>query len=424
MSVVLHVAIAVMTMFMLMVAMLPLFNGVFNIEPDRIGAARIIYFCLIFSTMITVINVPYDAVLNAHENMLFFSVVGIFESLLKLGVAFACIYMSGDKLVLYGTLMACIPVITLIIMLVYCHRHYEECVIAPRKYWDGSLVKQISTFFGWNFFTAISSLFSAQGVGIVLNHFFGTVLNASQGIAHQVNGALSNFSLNMMKALNPVIVKSAGAGNIVAMNRATLAGCKFSSLLTMFFAVPLSIEIQYILGIWLKEVPDWAATFVVLQLVQSIITQMASSASTAVYAKGDIKGYAIWKSVMNAMPVILTWIAFCMGAGPIWLYIPMIIVWAIGGNIVIIYYAKRKCGLAVNAYVSNVVLPLACTAIVMVLLGVVSYLTMDASFLRLVITCVATTIGVIVSAFLFAMTKEEKAMAWGVIENILKRKGN
>ena len=318
--------------------------------------------------------------------------------------------------------MACIPLITLSIMKVYCHRHYEECVIAPRQYWDGSLVKQISGFFGWNFLTAISSLFTAQGIGIVLNHFFGSVLNAAQGIAHQVNGALSNFSVNMMKALNPVIVKSAGAGNVYAMNRATIAGCKFSALLTMFFGIPLSIEVQYVLKIWLKDVPEWAAIFVVLQLVQSIITQMATSASTAVYAQGDIKAYAIWKSVMNAMPVFLTWLAFRMGGGPIWLYIPMIVVWAIGGNIVIIYYAKEKCGLNVGEYIYKVLFPLIGAFVIMTLMGGISYHCFHEGLLRLLITCVSTSIGLIIASTTFAMTKDEKEMVKSLIFGIVKRK--
>lgn len=421
-SVVLHVVIAIATVLLLLVAMYPLFNGIFNIDPDRISAARIIYYCLIFSTVLTIINVPYDAVMNAHENMLYYSIVGIFESLLRLGVAFACVYTASDKLILYGILMACIPLLTLSIMKVYCHRHYDECVIAPRKYWDGSLVKEISNFFGWNFLTALSSLFSAQGIGIVLNHFFGTVLNAAQGIANQVNGTLSVFSGNMMKALNPVITKSAGAGNLESMNRATIAGCKFSALLTMLFGIPLSIEVQYVLGVWLKEVPDWAAIFVVLQLVQSIITQMANSASTAVYAQGDIKAYAIWKSVMNAMPVLLTWIAFRMGGGPIWLYIPMIVVWAIGGDIVIIYYAKRKCELSVRKYIDNVVFPLMGTAIIMVLFGAIPYIGLETGWMRLIFTCIATTIGMLLSALLFVSTKDEKALLKGLVNKVWKMK--
>lgn len=420
-SIVLHLAIALATVLLLLLAMFPLFNGVFNIEPERVGPARIVYYCLIFSTILTIINVPYDAVMNAHENMLYYSIIGVFESFLKLCVAYACVYTRWDKLILYSILMSVIPLVTLSIMKVYCHCHYDECVIAPRKYWDKNLVKQIFSFFGWNFLTAVSSLFSAQGIGIVLNHYFGTVLNAAQGVAHQVNGALSMFSVNMMKALNPVIVKSAGAGKNEVMNRASIAGCKFAALLTVFFGVPLSLEVHYVLGIWLKEVPEWAEIFVVLQLVQGIIVQMANSASTAVYANGDIKSYAIWKSVMNAMPLFLTWISFRLGGGPIWLYIPMIVVWAIGGDIVIIYFAWMKCGMQVGEYVNKVVLPLIGTALIMIVFGSVVVAVFQASFLRLVITCIASTMGMFMAFFLFAMTKDEKNMIIVFVKEITKK---
>lgn len=415
-SLVLHLLIAGVTVVLLLAAMYPFFHGIFNIEPDRVFAAKVVYLSLIFSTFLTIVNVPYDAVMNAHENMLYYSVIGILESLLKLAVALIVVHSSSDKLILYGLLMACIPLITLSIMKAYCHRRYEECVIAPRRYWDGALVRQIAGFFGWNFLTAISSLLSAQGIGIVLNHFFGSVLNAAQGVANQVNGVLSNFSANMMKALNPVITKSAGAGDIDAMNRASIAGCKFSALLTMLFGIPLSIEVHYVLGVWLKDVPDWAAVFVVLQLVQSIIVQMAASASTAVYAQGDIKQYAIWKSVMNAMPLILTWIAFRMGGGPIWLYIPMIIVWAIGGDVVIVHYARKNCGLEVSEYLNKVVLPLSGTAVIMLAFGVASYYLLEPGFVRLVVTCAATTLGMSVALIAFATTREERSMFKGLLK--------
>ena len=415
-SIVLHVLIALITVILLVIAMFPLFNGIFNIEPDRVPAAKIIYYSLIFSTVLTIINVPYDAVMNAHENMLYYSIIGIFEALLKLGIAFICVHTTYDKLIVYGILMACVPLITLTIMKIYCHRHYDECVIAPRRYWDASLVRQISSFFGWNFLTAISSLFSVQGIGIVLNHFFGTVLNAAQGIANDVNASLSNFSGNMMKALNPVIVKKAGAGDIQAMNRATLAGCKFSALLTMLFAIPLTIEMTYVLDLWLKDVPAWAVTFCTLQLVMTLITQMADSASTAVYAQGDIKHYAIWKSIMNAMPVLLTWLAFHFGGSPVWLYIPMIVVWAIVGDIVIVWYAHQKCHLPVGAYLIQVLLPLCGTAILMVLLGCIPSQLMPTGFPRLVITSLATTAALLLSALLFAMTKEEKTQLLSLLK--------
>lgn len=420
-SIVLHFLIALVTIIILFAAMHLFFNGIFNIEHERILAAKYVYYSLIVSTFLTIINVPYDAIMNAHENMLYYSIVGIFESILKLGIAFICVQTSKDKLVVYALLMACVPVITLSIMKIYCHRHYDECIIAPRRYWDRILVKQVSHFFGWNFLTAISSLFSAQGLGVVLNHFFGSVLNAAQGIAQQVNGVLSNFSVNMMKALNPVIVKNAGAKNLLTMNRASLVGCKYSTLLTLFFAIPLSLEIDYILKIWLKSIPDWAALFCVMQLIITIITQIAQSAATAIYAQGDIKHYAIWKSLMNVLPLLITWCCFRIGCGPLWLYIPMITIWAIGGDIVIIYYAKKKCGLSVTDYMRKVVFPISGTAIIMLICGFVCTLSLRESFGRLVVTCISTSFGMGISGFIFAINKEEREKMMVALNELFKK---
>lgn len=418
-SVVLNFFIAILTALLLIVSMYPLFHGVFNISSDRIFATQIVYYCLIFSTILTIINVPYEAVMNAHENMKYYSIIGIFESSLRLVIAFICVYTVNDKLIVYGVLMTIIPLITLSIMKLYCHRHYEECILAPLQYWDVEIVKQIAGFFGWNFLTAISSILSFHGGGIVLNHYFGTTLNAAQGIAQQVNGTVSSFSTNMMKALNPVIVKNAGAKNNLAMNRATVTGCKYSGFLIMFFGIPLMLEIQYVLSIWLKDVPEWAAIFVVMQLIQGIITNIASGAATAVYAQGDIKHYAIWKSIMNVLPLLITWYAFNIGGGPLWLYIPMVIIWAIGGDIVIIVFADKKCGINILYYVKEVIYPLSMTTIIMLLCGVLPISLLEESIWRLIITCIMTTAGMITSCFLFAMTKNEKDQAKQFVNSLL-----
>lgn len=407
-SFILHVIIAIITVLLLLASMYPLFNGILNITPDRIIAAKFVYVCLVISTVLTIINVPYDAVMNAHENMLYYSIIGIFESLLKLLVAFACVYTTHDKLLVYGTLMALIPLLTLTIMKLYCHRNYQECFFSFKKYWDIKLVKQIATFSVWNFLTAITSLFSAQGIGLVLNHFYGTVLNAAQGIANQLNGQMSAFSTNMMKALNPVIVKNAGAKDLDGMNVVTIAGCKYSTYLTMLFAVPFIIEVSFILKIWLEEVPEWTTLFCILQVIQTIICQTANSASTAVYAQGDIKGYAIYKSMMNALPVLLAYISLQLGGAPYWIYIPMIIVWAVGGNIVIIAYSKAKCGLLIKDYWKGVILPVIGTFLLMYFIGIIPSLFSCESFIRLIITCCMTTLGMGLAMITFGMKQNEK----------------
>lgn len=421
-SISLHIIIALVTAILLLAAMIPLFNGILNIEPERILSAKVVYISLIVSTLLTIVNVPYDAVMNAHENMLYYSIVGVFESLLRLAVAFACVYTSGDKLIVYGILMACIPLVTLSIMKIYCHKKYEECSLDLKKYWDLNVVKQIASFSGWNFLTAISSLFSAQGIGLVLNHFFGTRLNAAQGVANQVNGQLSAFSATMLKALNPVIVKNAGSKDEEALNKATIAGCKYSPLLVLLFAIPFIIEMDYILDIWLKEVPEWTTVFCIMVLVQTVVCQLANPAATAVYGQGDIKWYAIWKSVMNVMPLFLTYIAFSLGGSPIWLYIPMIIIWAIGGDIVIITYAQKKCYLNVGFYIKETVVPVVVIALAMYVIGIIPHIFMTESLYRLVICTFSTTISMFILIWIIALNNEEKLIIMRLIQGLLRKK--
>lgn len=417
-SMVLHIGVALLTGLILLAAMYPLFNGIFNIQQDRIFAAEVIYLSLVVSTMFTIVNVPYDAVMNAHENMLYYALIGIFEAFLKLIVAFACVYTTSDKLIVYGILMAIIPFITLTIMKIYCHRKYEECFIGFKKYWSRGLVKDIASFSGWNFLTAISSLASYYGSGLVLNHFFGTILNAAQGIANQVNGQMSTFSLNLMKAVNPVIVKRAGAQDVEAMNKATLASGKYSTLLIVFFAIPFMLEMHYVLNVWLKDVPEWTSLFCCLQLVITIICQMASSAATSVYAQGNIKWYAIYKSVMNVVPIIATYIAYIFGGAPYWLYIAMITIWAIGGNIVIIRYANKVSNLKIIAFFREIVFPVISVVILMLALGYLPQLLMVEGFYRLIVSCVITSLVFIFMIWWRIFTNKERQM----VNDFVKKK--
>lgn len=142
-SYILHLGISLIAGITLLIAGYFFFNGILNIPQDRIFAAKIVYGSLIISTMFTIMTVPYDATMNAHENMKYYAIVGVLESLLKLIVAFICIYTTFDKLIIYGILMSCIPLITLSIMRIYCHKHYEECIISPRKYWERGLTKEM-----------------------------------------------------------------------------------------------------------------------------------------------------------------------------------------------------------------------------------------------------------------------------------------
>lgn len=365
-SFVLHLGISFVVGIALLIAGYFFFNGILNIPDDRIFAAKVVYGSLIVSTMFTVMTVPYDAAMNAHENMKYYAIIGIFESFLKLAVAFACVYTTFDKLIVYGSLMACIPLITLTIMRVYCHRHYEECVIAPRTYWNKGLMKEMTSFAGWNFFSSISGIVTQYGLGIVINHFFGVLLNAAQGIANQVSGVLMTFSQNALKALNPIIVKSEGANNHHRLIYTTLLGCRISFTIFGLFSFPILFYMPQILQLWLDEVPEWAVVFCRLQLIRILLEQLTLSLGSAISAHGVIRNHTLSRSILNICPLIILPVLFYYQFPPYWLYIVWISCWSVFGGIVNLYYSIKLIQLPLQTYVKDVFIP--CIAISIILI--------------------------------------------------------
>ncbi|MFR9644796.1 MAG: hypothetical protein SNH57_05925, partial [Rikenellaceae bacterium] len=401
-SFVLHIGIALLVGLVLFGAGFVFFNGVLNIPEDRFFAAQVVYGSLIVSTMFTVATVPYDAVMNAHENMKYYAVVGILESALKLSVALVVARVVGDKLIVYGVLMACIPLIILTIMRVYCHKNYEECVIAPRRYWDRSLAKEMGSFAGFNLMRSSSSMISQYGLNIVLNNFFGVILNAAQGIANQVSGQLMTFSNVMLKALSPVITKSEGNGDRELMIRATMMGCKFSYMLLSFFAIPFILEAPYILKLWLKDVPDWAVLLCQLQLLKTLVVQLTISVGSAIDALGDIKLYSIVTCVIEFMPIICSFILFKFNFPPYWMYIVWILFGGIIGGILRLYVFHQNSGINIRVYCRNVIFACLAPTIISILFAYILKVSIYDDFVRLMFTCIIVTITILVSSWFIA----------------------
>ena len=421
-SCVLHFCISIIIAIVLLAAGWFFFHGILNIPANRISAAQVVYCSLIVSTVFTVMNVPYDAVMNAHENMRYYAVVGILESFLKLVVAFVCVYVAGDKLVIYGILMAAIPFITLTIMKVYCHRHYEECIICPRKYWDKGLMMEMASFAGWNFITSFTSIVSQYGLGIVLNHFWGTLLNTAQGIANQLSGQLMTFSNSMLKALNPVITKSKGSGDVELMFKASFSGCKYAYLMLIIFSVPFIFEMPFILKLWLVNIPGWAVLFCRLQLLRSITEQLTITIGSVISANGNIKSYSIYKSILSILPILLTYVSFYFSFPPYTMYIVWILCGGVLGGFLALYYAKKLCDMRMISYLKDVLLPCIGTTSLMCLGAFVVVSILSPSFTRLCLLTIVTTV-LLVLALLVCSTKEERMMMNAICNKIKKHYG-
>lgn len=420
-SFVLHILIAMVLGLALLGAGYVFFNGVLNIVEERIYAAKVVYGSLIVSTMFTVMSVPYDAVLNAHENMLYYSLVGILESLLKLGVALAIVNYAGDKLILYGVLMAAIPLITMTLMRIYCHHKYEECNVAPKRYWDKAILKEMSGFAGWSFFGSSVGILSNYGQGIVLNVFFGTVVNASQGIANQIAGQLSVFSTTMLRALNPVIVKKEGAGDRKDMIKLTMTGSKLSFALLAIFSMPVIIEMPFILSLWLKNVPDYAIVFCRLLLVRMLIEQMFVPLSTSISATGQIKQYQITISIFALVPVIVSLGAFFFGAPPYALYIVFILHVLLRSFTVVLHYSNKLFGLPIRRFVCEVVVKCLLSMFLASVLCCIPYIVLSPHVYR------ALAVGGMFMAcfsilfYLLSLDRAEKSLITAMITSVIER---
>ncbi|WBL25998.1 MATE family efflux transporter [Zunongwangia sp. HGR-M22] len=421
-SFVLHFCIALFVGILLLCAGYFFFREFLTIPEERIYAAKVVFGCLIISTMFTVMSVPYEAILNSHENMLYYSIVGVIESVLKLTVAIYVVYTEADKLIVYGVLMAIIPIIILTVMRIYCHKKYEECTISIKRYWDYVFMKEMTSFAGFNLLGASSSMITQYGFGVVLNSFFGPVLNAAQGVANQISGQLMVFSNNMMKAVNPVISKSEGEGNRALMLDTSLISCKFSYLLLAFFAIPFIIETEFILKVWLKNIPEWAVLFVRLQLLKSLVEQLTFMISRTVVAQGNIKTYTIVKSIINILPIIITYILFNYGSPPYVLYIVWIFFWGILGGYANIFFSRKLCDLKYSSYFFKVFWPVSVISLLMIVSGFSINILLDRGVLRLLLVGLLTTVTFLLVYYFFFITQMEKNMLRNVKNKIIKFK--
>lgn len=417
-SLCIHFAISLLLVVLLTIAGMICFMYVLNIPSDRFFAAKVVYGCLVLSTAFSVSSVPYEAVLNAHENMFYYSIVGILDAALRMAVAVSLYYVAADKLIVYGVMMAVIPLITLSIMRWYCHKHYEECKISFAKYYNKVQAKEMITFAGWNFLSKAGNVIVMQGSSIVLNAFGGVLVNAAHGIANQLAGYLLVFSTNMQKALNPVIVKKEGEHNRQQMLVFSLAGNKFSYLLFAFFAIPVCMEMPYILQLWLKDPPEYAVLFCRLIVVRRLIGQLTSTFATSIGAMGDIKRNSIMNAVIMSLSLPVACLCYMMGA-PIYMMYVVLIVMVVLMGVCDTYYMWKQCDLRVNLFFNSVIQPCMFITILTFLAGIPFHLMMSVGFARLSCVLIICFLACLSLGYTVGMTAREKNIINGLITNIL-----
>lgn len=290
-------------------------NNFLNINEDRMAAARWVYHFSVFSFMVKIIQVPYNSVILARERMSVYAYVSIIEVLLKLIVVIMLTSIAFDKLKLYGVLLFSVSFVVAGIYRIYTMRHFDETRLEMVK--DLSLYKTLINYSGWTLFGAFSMIAKGQGISILLNIFFGTVVNAAQAVANQVYYSINSFVANFQIASNPQIVKSYASNNIEYMTNLIIRTSKFSFYLLFILTLPVLLEIDNILKIWLKVVPEFTAMFVILILINAWIDSFSGPLITAVNATGKIKLYQIIVGTLFTLNLPISFLFFKFGFSPI-----------------------------------------------------------------------------------------------------------
>lgn len=393
-------------------------NTRMNIPEGRMTAANWVLYCSLLMFCINLISIPYNACIIAHERMAAFAYVSILEALLKLLICYLIVVSPFDKLISYAILLIVVALIIRFIYSFYCGRHFEECRYRP--VYDRSLLKHMGSFAGWQFLANGCWLFNTQGVNILINMFFGVALNASRGIATQVDSAIQQFVNNFMTAVNPQITKDYASGRIKEMFTLVCRGAKFSYFLLMLFAIPIMLETEYVLTLWLRTVPDHTVTFLRLTIVGSMLNMLGGTGLTACMATGNIKRYSIWISSVGVLVFPLTWFAFKYGFPVESTYIIFIMVY-IGVTVVRLYIMKGLLHFPPVLFVRKVVIPILIVTPVAIILPFIIATSFEQSFWRLFLTVVVSLISSSITIFLIGLTSGERKAIVKKMEDFHKK---
>lgn len=355
-SYILHIILAMLIIAVLECLIPVVFDSSIQIPESRVSAAQILYQLTIISTILVVITVPFDAALNARENMLLYSIATIIESIIRLVGALILLVYLKDKLIFYGCLEIAIRFVSMIIKRMYCRLNYKETHFSVAFY-DFNVLKDMFSFAFWNMFGSLSIAARSQGTAIVMNTFLGVAINAAYGIANQVSGQLQNFTATISKAMTPQIMQRAGAGDKEGMISLSIKQCKYASFLLAYAIIPLLFSMPLILRIWLKDVPEYSIEFCSLMLIVSMVQQSTNGIMSLVQATGKIRNYQVAVSVIMLLNIPIAYYLLQKGLSAPFVLVGMIVIEA-ATCIVRLLFANKLTGLSMIFFTKEVLIPL------------------------------------------------------------------
>ena len=380
-------------------------NTKMQIPEGREVAAQWCLHCATITTFISLMNIPFHSAIIAHEKMSAFAYMTIVDALLKLAICYAIYISPFDKLITYSILGVIVSIITTSIYWIYCLRNFEETSFNFR--FNKKLFKEMWGFAGWNLFAQTAWILNTQGINMLMNIFFGVIVNAARGVAVQVNAIIQNFVNNFMIALNPQITKSYAIGDKDTAFKLACRGSRFSFYIMLVLALPIMIESRQILKLWLGTPPEQADVFIVWTILSTFTTLLGNTLVTLQMAHGNIRKYQIWITVFGWIPFPLTWLMFKLGAPSIVAYyIYVAVYW---GLIFVRYYLVHgMTGIPAKMYLGGVVGRCHLVAIIASILPLVIFFMMPETIIRLILVGGTSILSAVIVIYTIGMEQTER----------------
>lgn len=335
-----------------------LYNNL-SIPEERFVAALWCFHFTVLSMAITILSVVYDSILIAHENMRIYSYVGIAEGVLKLSIAYIISISIFDRLIVYSFLLTAIALGIRIFYSIYCSRCYKE--YKYRVILNKSDLKDVASLVGWNTVGTMVWALNDQGINLLLNIFFGPAVNAARGVSFQVNQTINNFGNNFYTSVRPQLVKAYSQKDFAYLYALFFSSSKLSVFLLWILCLPLMLRIDYVLGIWLHEVPQYTNVFTLWVLAYSIVNSLNNPIWTLALAIGELRKYIIYGSAVFFMVFPISYICLSLGWHPVSVFVCMFFVRII--YIAVVLHVERQyIPLSMSQYAKDVVSPIAIVA--------------------------------------------------------------
>lgn len=413
-----HAGIAVFVFVVMEIVGVWYLNTHMNIPAERMDAANWVLQCSIFTTLFTIVQVPYNAIIISKEQMGIYAYISILEVVLKLLVVYMLAIGNFDKLKLYSVLIMVVTIGIVMIYRFYCTRKYKEAKFKFIKDWN--LLKQIVGFASWNMLGELAWVFTGQGVNIILNSFFGPVVNAARGLAEQVNGAVNRFVANFQTAVNPQLIKNYASDQLGEMKTLLFRSTRFSYYLLLALSLPIILKMDFILHLWLKEVPDYTTDFCQLVLVSSLVSTLSNLLAQVARAYGKIRNYQIIVSIFLFLNFPLSYIVLKFGGSPL---STMFV--NIGINAMLLFVrlrlTNRMIQMTYGSFIRNVLFPVIIVTAVALVIPLTIYFMLDNSIISFIIVCLVSFVSVGVSTYALGMNANERLYILAAISKIITK---